>query len=268
MQPDSAARLRAALQSVDAWPPDSSKQRALTDALLRYLALIAKWNRTYNLTAVRDVDRMLVQHLFDCAAIAAPLKRRVERRRSPRPSDVVGRDEGRDHDDDHYDERDDDHDNERDGGRRPLVIDVGSGAGLPGVVLALLWPEVDFVLVEPVAKKAAFLQQVKTELALANVDVVRCKIEDLPATGAAPDAIVCRAFASLADYATAVESLAGPRTVVAAMKARPEEQEKRALTNGWRIAEEIELQVPELDARRSLVVLERARTVEAGAETT
>ncbi len=256
MQPESAARLRAALQSLDAWPPDSSPQRALTDALLRYLALIAKWNRTYNLTAVRDVDRMLVQHLFDCAAIAAPLKRRVERQRSPRPSDGAGRDEGRDHD------------NEREGGRRPLVIDVGSGAGLPGVVLALLWPEADFVLVEPVAKKAAFLQQVKTELALANVDVVRCKIEDLPATGAAPDAIVCRAFASLADYATAVESLAGPRTVVAAMKARPEEQEKRALTNGWRIAEEIELQVPELDARRSLVVLERARTVEAGAETT
>lgn len=256
MQPESAARLRAALQSLDAWPPDSSPQRALTDALLRYLALIAKWNRTYNLTAVRDVDRMLVQHLFDCAAIAAPLKRRVERQRSPRPSDRAGRDEGRDHD------------NEREGGRRPLVIDVGSGAGLPGVVLALLWPEADFVLVEPVAKKAAFLQQVKTELALANVDVVRCKIEDLPATGAAPDAIVCRAFASLADYATAVESLAGPRTVVAAMKARPEEQEKRALTNGWRIAEEIELQVPELDARRSLVVLERARTVEAGAETT
>lgn len=249
MQPESAARLRAALQSVDAWPPDPAAQRALTDALLRYLALLAKWNRIYNLTAVRDADRMLVQHLFDCAAVATPLKRLVKRQRSLRPGGC----------DDHH------HGDRAEG--RPRIVDVGSGAGLPGVVLALLWPEADFVLVEPVAKKAAFLQQVKTELALANIDVARCKAEDLPATGAAPDAVVCRAFASLADYATAIESLAGPYTVVAAMKARLDENEKRALTNGWRIAEEIELQVPELDARRSLVVLERPRA-QAGVETT
>ncbi len=247
MQPESAARLRAALQSVDTWPQDPAAQRALTAALLRYLALLAKWNRIYNLTAVRDADRMLVQHLFDCAAVATPLKRLVERQRSLRPG-------GSDH-----------HRDRAEG--RPRIVDVGSGAGLPGVVLALLWPEADFVLVEPVAKKAAFLQQVKTELALANIDVARCKAEDLPATGAAPDAVVCRAFASLADYATAIESLAGPYTVVAAMKARLDESEKRALTNGWRIAEEIELRVPELDARRSLVVLERPRA-QAGVETT
>ena len=228
-----AARLRAAFEKLGIWPAQAAAQRALTDSMLRYVALLAKWNRTYNLTAVRDAEQMLAQHVFDCAAVAIPLKRLVEQRRADRPPDSG----------------------------RPRVIDVGSGAGLPGVVLALLWPEADFVLVEPVGKKAAFLQQVKTELSLANVEIARCRIEDLAFIGPPPDAIVCRAFASLADYAVAVEALAAPHTVVAAMKARPDEQEKRALTPGWRVADEIALQVPELDARRSLIVLERASSV-------
>ncbi len=240
MQPESAAaRLRAAFEELKVWPSEVSAQRAITDSMLRYVALLEKWNRTYNLTAVRDPDQMLVQHVFDCAAVATPLKGLVEQQASEQPPGLG----------------------------RPRVVDVGSGAGLPGVVLALLWPEADFVLVEPVAKKAAFLQQVKTELALANVDVARCRVEDLPSRETPPDAIICRAFASLADYAAAVETLVGPRTVVAAMKARPDEQEKRALTHGWRIADEIRLQVPELDARRSLVVLERGSLTEAGAQT-
>lgn len=230
MQPDrAAARLRTAFEMLEVWPSEVQEQRALTDSTQRYLALLAKWNRTYNLTAVRDAEQMLVQHVFDCAAAAKPLKRLVEQQRayrSPR-------------------------------GARPRVLDVGSGAGLPGVVLALLWPEADFVLVEPVAKKAAFLQQLKNELVLANIEVARCRVEELSDTVEPPDAIVCRAFASLADYATAVEALVAPHTVVAAMKARSDEQEKRALTPDWRIADEIALQVPELDARRSLVVLER-----------
>ncbi|MCD6680821.1 MAG: 16S rRNA (guanine(527)-N(7))-methyltransferase RsmG [Burkholderiaceae bacterium] len=178
---------------------------------------------------MRDAEQMLVQHIFDCAAVAGPLKRLVERQRADRSPEIA----------------------------RPRVLDVGSGAGLPGVVLALLWPEADFVLVEPVAKKAAFLQQLKNELALANIEVVRCRVEELPSTAKPPDAIVCRAFASLADYATAVEALVAPHTVVTAMKAHPDEREKRALTHDWRIADEIALRVPELDARRSLVVLER-----------
>jgi len=232
VQPDSAAaRLRTAFEVLEVWPSEVQEQRALTDLTLRYLALLAKWNRTYNLTAVRDAEQMLVQHVFDCAAVARPLKRLVQQQRAHR----------------------------RPASARPRVLDVGSGAGLPGVVLALLWPEADFVLVEPVAKKAAFLQQLKNELALANIEVARCRIEELPDTVEPPDAIVCRAFASLADYATAVEALVSPQTVVAAMKARPDEREKRALPHGWRIADEIALQVPELDARRSLVVVERNR---------
>jgi len=230
VQPEAAAaRLRAALDALGAWPALASEQQALSDALLGYLALLAKWNRTYNLTAVREPERMLVQHIFDCAAVALPLKARVQAQRDSQPASD----------------------------RRPLVLDVGSGAGLPGIVLALLWPEADVVLVEPVGKKAAFLEQAKSELGLENVRVARCRVQDLPAFAAAPDAIVCRAFASLADFTKTVDGLVGPRTVVAAMKARLEQNEKSALTHDWHIAEELPLQVPELGAARHLVVLER-----------
>jgi 16S rRNA (guanine527-N7)-methyltransferase len=230
VQPEAAAaRLRAALDALGVWPAGAAEQQALSDSLLRYLALLAKWNRTYNLTAVREPERMLVQHIFDCAAVALPLKARVQAQRDSQP--MVD--------------------------RRPLVVDVGSGAGLPGIVLALLWPEVDVLLVEPVGKKAAFLEQVRSELRLQNVSVARCRVQDLPALSAAPDAIVCRAFASVADFTQAVDRVAGPRTVVAAMKARLEQNEKSALTHGWRIVDELPLHVPELGAARHLVVLER-----------
>lgn len=228
VRPETAAlRLRAALDALDLLPPDETEQRALTDALLRYLGLLAKWNRTYNLTAVRDPDDMLVQHLFDSAAVVPPLRRRAEARL------------------------------ERPRRMRPTIVDVGSGAGLPGIVIALTWPEADVVLVESVAKKAAFLQQAVAELALTNVKVMRSRIEDLEPTLPAPDVFVCRAFASLADYAQAVQGLSSPHTLVTAMKAAIDETEKSALTDAWRIAEILPLNVPELDARRSLVVLER-----------
>lgn len=240
MQPEAAApRLRAALEALGVWPATASEQRALTDALLRYLALLAKWNRTYNLTAVRDPRQMLVQHIFDSAAVVLPLKTRVEAQCEYRGAPA----------------------------ERPRVFDVGSGAGLPGIVLALLWPEAEFVLVEPVGKKAAFLRQVTAELALTNVSVACCRVEELPAQAEAPGAIVCRAFASLADYTTAIDRLVGPRTVVAAMKARLDESEKSALTQGWRIAAKMPLHVPELDARRSLILLERTAADESGAPT-
>lgn len=228
MQPEAARlRLRAALDVLGLLPTTESEQRALTDSLLRYLALLAKWNRTYNLTAVRDPAQMLVQHIFDSAAVVSALRRRVEAR-AQRPS-----------------------------GARPSIVDVGSGAGLPGIVIALLWPDADLVLVEPVAKRAAFLQQAVAELALTNVRVIRSRVENLAHTLPVPDAIVCRAFASLAEYARAVQDVVAPHTVVTAMKAAVDDAEKSALTDGWHIAEIVPLQVPELDARRSLVVLER-----------
>lgn len=217
------------------FPESVQAQQALTDKLLRYLALLAKWNRTYNLTAVREPDQMLVQHIFDSAAVAVPLRERIEAKRQAAHG----------------------------GTDRLRIVDVGSGAGLPGIVLALLWPDVDFILVEPVAKKAAFLQQAVSELALTNVTVARTRIEELSTQGRAPDAIVCRAFASIADYVRAVDALAGPDTLVAAMKAKLGDDEKSALTQDWRIDDEVALQVPELDAQRSLVVLARVPSAPA-----
>lgn len=232
---------------------------ALVERLLDYLALLAKWNATYNLTAIRDPGQMLVHHLLDSLAIVAPLAARLPQR--------AGAPAGR-------------------------LVDVGSGAGLPGIVLALAWPGVRILLVEPVGKKAAFLRQCRAELALTNVEVAAARVESLdattmwrvgpePADGSGsgsgggnsgssgdrsndgdhrppprfPDLIVCRAFASLADYARAVEHLTGPRTTVAAMKGAEPAEEIAALPPRWSVSTSLPLAVPGLDARRCLVLL-------------
>lgn len=239
MQPEAAARrVEAALEALGLSQSPHPEQQALTASILRYVDLLHKWSRTYNLTAVRDPDRMLAQHIFDSAAVLPVLRPRVEARRRVRNGEPA----------------------------RPTIVDVGSGAGLPGIVLALLWREADFVLVEPVAKKAAFLQQAVLELPLPNVRVARSRIEDLAQEAIEPDAIVCRAFASLADYAAAIDGVAVPHTLVTAMKAQLDKSEKSALTNDWRILEEVPLDVPELDAPRTLVVLARSASESRAAE--
>lgn len=233
MQREAAAlRVRAALATLAVLPSDEAEQRALTDKLVDFVALLARWNRAYNLTAVRDPDAMLVQHVFDSAAIAPVLRARLEAKAGAHPRR-----------------------------RRPRVVDVGSGGGLPGVVLAVLWPDVDFLLVEPVGKKAAFLRQVAAELALTNVEVCQQRVEalPLPAAGEGPDAIVCRAFASLGDYARAIAPLVQAHTVVAAMKAAVRDEEASGLDQGWSIEAVLPVEVPELDARRTLVLLQHER---------
>lgn len=188
--------------------------------LLDYLELISKWNAVYNLTAIRDPDSMLVQHLLDSLAIVGPLA---------------------------------------DQGPFATVVDVGSGAGLPGIVLAIAWPEAIIHLVEPVGKKAAFLRQCASELALAHVKVHAQRVERL-SEGAVPNAdlIVCRAFASLRDYICAIDALVGPATVVAAMKGGSPVDEIAALPAGWQVGQILRLAVPGLDAQRHLLLLERA----------
>ncbi|MBN9461494.1 MAG: 16S rRNA (guanine(527)-N(7))-methyltransferase RsmG [Burkholderiales bacterium] len=263
----------------------SPAQAALVERLLDYLALLAKWNATYNLTAIRDPGQMLVHHLLDSLAVVAPLAARLPRR--------AGAPAGR-------------------------LVDVGSGAGLPGIVLALAWPGVRVLLVEPVGKKAAFLRQCQAELALTNIEVAAARVESLDvstmwragsepvADGDSdsrgdvgsrddiggrgdigshgdvgniddaggrgdsndvgsrcsppcfPDLIVCRAFASLADYARAVAHLAGPYTTVAAMKGAEPTEEIDALPPRWSVSASLPLAVPGLDARRCLVLLSHA----------
>lgn len=224
-----APRLKEGLAALDLPPANtgtgwsSSDMRVLTDKLLAYLELLCKWNTTYNLTAIRDPEQMLTLHLLDSAAIVPPLRGRLAKARHDRSE--------------------------------PLhVIDVGSGAGLPGVVLAVLWPHARVELVEPVGKKAAFLRQVAGELALTNITVTETRIEAL-LPQRPPDLIVCRAFASLADYATAIAKLTSPATLVAAMKAALSQDEIAGLPPGWRCRETIALRVPGLDAQRHLLLL-------------
>ncbi len=194
------------------------------DALMCFVSLLAKWNAVYNLTAVRTRAAMITQHLADSLSIMPALRERLA------------------------------------GVPSPHVVDVGSGGGLPGIPLAIAWPSARFTLVEPVGKKVAFLRQCVQELRLDNVDVVQAHLERMPARRA--DAIVCRAFASLGTYAQAIDawcasSGATRPKLVAAMKAAVADDESQTLPAGWRIAEVLPLDVPRLDARRHLVLLER-----------
>ena len=184
------------------------------DRLLAYLTLLQRWNAHYNLTAVRDPAAMLTQHLADCLAVIEPLRRRF--------------------------------------GATPFrVLDVGSGGGLPGVVIALLMPDVGVICVDAVGKKAAFVQQVGGELALQNLHARHARVEQL--IGQTYDAVTCRAFASLRDFTTLTRPLLADRGVWVAMKAKNPADEIVQLQADVDVFHVEQLTVPGLDAERCLV---------------
>ncbi|MCW5604510.1 MAG: 16S rRNA (guanine(527)-N(7))-methyltransferase RsmG [Burkholderiales bacterium] len=180
--------------------------------LLDYLKLILKWNRVYNLTAVRDERMMVSQHLLDCLAVAPHMTARS-------------------------------------------IVDVGSGAGLPGIPLALALPQSRVVLLEANRKKAAFLRQAAIELKLANAEVACARAESWrPAEKFG--AVISRAFSSLADFVAAAGHLCAADGVLAAMKGIYPHEELAQLPHGFRLCEVIRLVVPGLDAQRHLVLME------------
>jgi 16S rRNA (guanine527-N7)-methyltransferase len=188
----------------------SADQRA---KLLSYLDLVAKWNKVYNLTAVRDPDEMLVQHLFDSLAVVGPLRRHT-------------------------------------GGRPVRLLDVGSGAGLPGTVIAVACPEIQVDCVDTVGKKAAFIQQAAAQLQLPNLRGVHDRVENL----AGPYDIVCsRAFASLPDFVAWSSGALAEQGAWLAMKGKRPEAEIVALPPSAEVFHVEQLQVPELAAERCLV---------------
>ena len=187
--------------------PQEAKQ------LLAYLALLQRWNATYNLTAVRDPQAMMVQHLLDCLAVLPPLLRQL-------PT----------------------------GGR---VLDVGSGGGLPGVVLAVMAPQLDVTCVDTVGKKAAFVRQVAGALRLPNLRAVHARVEQLTA---APFALITsRAFASLADFVALTRAHLVEGGSWMAMKGQIPDDEIAALPAGVAVFHVERLHVPGLDAQRCLV---------------
>lgn len=192
------------------------------EQLLAYLELIAKWNKVYNLTAVRDRDEMLVQHLFDSLAAVAALRRQT-------------------------------------GGRAIRLLDVGSGAGLPGVVIAVCCPQIHVDCVDTVGKKAAFIQQVAVQLKLPNLRGLHDRVEQL----AGPyDVVSSRAFASLADFVSWSEGALAPSGVWLAMKGKRPDAELAALPPAAEAFHVEQLVVPELSAERCIVWMRRR--VEAG----
>jgi 16S rRNA (guanine527-N7)-methyltransferase len=184
------------------------------DALLSYLELLRRWNGVYNLTAVRDPSAMLTQHLADCLAIVRPLERQTL-------------------------------------GRPTRLMDVGSGGGLPGVIIAVQLPEVDVTCVDTVGKKAAFIQEVAGALKQPNLHAAHSRVEQFKV---APfDVISSRAFASLADFVRLTEGLLADGGLWLAMK-----DEIAALPATIEVFHVEQLTVPGLDADRCLVWMKRA----------
>ena len=195
---------------------DLALEKSVQARLLAYLDLLARWNRSYNLTAVRKPRQMLVRHLFDSLVIRPYLA-----------------------------------------GER--ILDVGTGAGLPGIPLALACPGRSFTLLDSNGKKTRFVTQAVAELGLANVTVVQSRVEAY-AVEAGFDTIVSRAYATLAEFAGGVAHLLAPGGQLLAMKGVypvTELAQLAELATPFRLARNVELQVPGLEAERNLLILRR-----------
>ena len=201
--------------------------------LVRYLALLRKWNAAYNLTALRDPAQMRVQHMADCLAVIAPLRRTLGGGSPGSTPEEAGRAT---------------REQEK---SAPRILDVGSGGGLPGAVLAVAEPQWDVSCVDTVGKKTAFIRQVAGELALPNLHALHARVETLP--GPSFDLITARAFASLPDFVRLTRPLLAPGGVWMAMKGRRPEDELTALPADIDVFHVEPLAVPGLDAERCLI---------------
>jgi len=206
---DLADRLESGLRllGLTLSPEDQSK-------LIRFLALISKWNQVYNLTAVRDAEQMVSVHLLDCLAVVPYL---------------VG----------------------------SRFLDVGSGAGFPGIPIAVANPEARVSLLDSSHKKAAFLRQAGAELQLGKVSVVCERVENWhPASRF--DCIISRAYADIGTFVTSCSHLLAPGGVLASMKGLYPFEEIDHLPPGFRVSRVMQLEVPQLAAERHLVLITRA----------
>ena len=192
------------------------------DKLLAYLAQMQRWNRTYNLTAIRDPGQMLVQHLFDSLSVVGPL------------AGVHDADDAK-------------------------LYDIGSGGGLPGVVLAIMRPNWQVSCVDAVEKKMAFVRQMSGVLSLPNLRALHARVEDLPPADC--NVVISRAFASLNDFALLAGRHVRNDGTLVAMKGKVPEDEIQTLhqQGAWRVESIQPLQVPELDAQRCLIWMRRSQ---------
>jgi 16S rRNA (guanine527-N7)-methyltransferase len=185
--------------------------------LLHFSKLLQKWTRVYNLTALRRPEEVLTHHMLDCAAVIAPLRRRTA-------------------------------------GAAVRLLDVGSGGGLPGVVVAIACPEIAVDCVDAVAKKAAFVQQAAAALGLPNLRGLHGRVEQV---SGAYDVISSRAFASLPDFVDLSARALAPQGAWMAMKGKYPADEVEALPPDVELFHVEQLKVPDLDAERCLLWLRR-----------
>lgn len=192
------------------------QERSLPELIQQYLLRIEKWNRVHNLTAIRNLQDMLYQHVMDSLAVLPH---------------ICG----------------------------PQIIDIGSGAGLPGIPIALARPDWRVALVESNQKKISFLQQVKIELALQNVEVIAKRSEDMPPDTRA-NTIVTRAFSDLGEFIQLTQQLARENNKNCrwvAMKAHCSESELKQIHPPFGIEKIVSLTVPGLNAARQLIIIKK-----------
>ncbi len=181
--------------------------------MLDFIGLIAKWNRTHNLTAITDIDEMINKHLLDSLSVAEFL-----------PS----------------------------GG----ILDVGSGAGLPGVPLAIVSTNNNFTLVDSSLKRIGFLKEVKRKLVLTNISPIHSRVEQLDSSGF--DIIMSRAYSSLDNMLSQTQHLLVENGRWLAMKGAYPESEISEVSDHYKIVKSTKLTVPGLDAERHLIEISRA----------
>ena len=186
---------------------DEEAQRRLLD----YVALIDKWNRVYNLTAIRDPEKIVSHHLLDSLAVAPHLNAK-------------------------------------------RLLDVGSGAGLPGIPLALAKPDMHVTLLDSNHKKAAFLKQAAIELRLSNVDVCAERVESWD-TQERFDVIISRALSEMGEFVQITRHLLAPDGVFAAMKGLHPYEEIGKLPPGYTVRHVLPLSVPGVDGARHLALI-------------
>lgn len=179
---------------------------------VEYLKLLQRWNKAYNLTAVRDPNEMLTVHLWDSLSVAPYVK-------------------------------------------GEYLLDVGSGAGLPGIPLAILYPEQHWTLLDTNGKKTRFIQQAVGELRLKNVTVVQTRVESWTPPQLF-NGIISRAFASIVDFVQSSGRHLAPNGVLYAMKGRYPTEEITDLAADWDVLTSHVLHVPQLNAERHLLELQ------------
>jgi 16S rRNA (guanine527-N7)-methyltransferase len=204
-----AAELAAGIAALGIAVPANAQQRMLV-----YLALVGKWNKAYNLTAVREPEKMLTHHLLDSLAVLPHV-------------------------------------------RGPRVLDVGSGAGLPGIPLALARPEWHVTLLDSSHKKTTFLRQAMIELKLTNVDVACARVEAWPAPQPF-DTVVSRAFSELSEFLALAGKLCAKDGVMIAMKGVYPHDELAQVPEDFLLRSVVTLHVPGLDAERHAALLQPA----------